>query len=149
MSAAQPHSALQKHSCSLCQQRKVKCDRRGPCANCTKAQAECIFREPAPVRRRKRKAPETDPYAALARYEMILNRLGVNLDTFDGDDTPSKAPEESVQPAHAAAMKEAGRAERANGTGFVNTGRLIIREGRSRYLEKYAATCLAFQESVG
>ncbi|TVY40622.1 Aurofusarin cluster transcription factor [Lachnellula subtilissima] len=68
------------HSCLLCQQRKVKCDRQKPCSNCIKAQAQCVASTPSLPRRRKRKLTEIDLAAKLRKYEHLLKSHGVNID---------------------------------------------------------------------
>ncbi|KAI4245871.1 MAG: hypothetical protein LQ352_006500 [Teloschistes flavicans] len=76
-------SAAQKpksHACVSCQRRKIKCDRRDPCANCIKFRIDCIFRAPAPPRRRPRKSPEAALLARLRRYEELLKGVGVNFE---------------------------------------------------------------------
>jgi hypothetical protein len=45
-------------SCLRCFERKVKCDKNHPCANCTKSNVECIFRIPSAPRRKKKRATE-------------------------------------------------------------------------------------------
>lgn len=63
-------------ACTLCQQRKVKCDRRFPCANCVKAQAQCI---PAVLTRpqRKRRFPERALLDRLRSYEDLLTQNNI------------------------------------------------------------------------
>ncbi|KAA8572310.1 hypothetical protein EYC84_002935 [Monilinia fructicola] len=75
------------HSCILCQQRKVRCDRQKPqCSNCVKARAECIPSTPAAPRRRRRKLSEMDISARLRKYEHLLRVNGIRLDDDeDGD----------------------------------------------------------------
>jgi hypothetical protein len=69
------------HSCVLCQQRKVKCDKQKPtCGNCIKARAECVPSAPTLPRRRKRKIVETDLVARLRRYEQLLKTHGIKVD---------------------------------------------------------------------
>lgn len=79
------------HSCILCQQRKVKCDRQKPCSNCIKARAKCVASTPSLPRRRKRKLTEIDLAAKLRKYEHLLKSHGVNIDDED-------IPEESDEP---------------------------------------------------
>ncbi|KAH7120542.1 fungal-specific transcription factor domain-containing protein [Dactylonectria macrodidyma] len=56
--------------CSLCQRRKVKCDRNYPCSNCVKFAAPCTpCPPPAPRRRRK---PRMELQARLERCEELL-----------------------------------------------------------------------------
>lgn len=68
------------HSCILCQQRKVKCDRQKPCSNCIKAHAECIPSQPAAPRRRRRKLSELDVAARLRKYEHLLRVNGIKIE---------------------------------------------------------------------
>ncbi|CBF82140.1 putative C6 transcription factor [Aspergillus nidulans FGSC A4] len=63
-------------SCTLCRQRKVKCDRQQPCSNCTKAKTQCVFppglgRAP----KRPRKAVEARLLAQLSRLESVVKRM--------------------------------------------------------------------------
>ena len=65
------------HSCVLCQQRKVRCDKQKPCANCVKANVECRVIPPQPPRRRKKKPHERDLVDRLRKYEALLSQHGV------------------------------------------------------------------------
>jgi hypothetical protein len=75
------------HSCVLCQQRKVRCDRQKPCSNCIKARAECVPSAPTLPRRRRRKLTEIDMVGRLRRYEHLLRSHGVKI---DDDDSPGE-----------------------------------------------------------
>ncbi|KAI1334248.1 hypothetical protein F5Y15DRAFT_297528 [Xylariaceae sp. FL0016] len=62
-------------ACVLCQQRKVRCDRKFPCANCIKHQAHCV---PSTQNRpRRRRFPEKELLEQLRKYEDLLreNRI--------------------------------------------------------------------------
>ncbi|RFU75413.1 fungal specific transcription factor domain-containing [Trichoderma arundinaceum] len=72
-------------SCVLCQQRKVRCDRNKPCANCVKAGAECRVIPPQPPRRRKKRLQEKDLLERLRKYEGLLAQHGVKFDAIDPD----------------------------------------------------------------
>ncbi|KAL5085294.1 fungal-specific transcription factor domain-containing protein [Trichoderma sp. SZMC 28011] len=72
-------------SCVLCQQRKVRCDRNKPCANCVKAGAECRVIPPQPPRRRRKKLQEKDLLERLRKYETLLAQNGVKFDAIDPD----------------------------------------------------------------
>src|SRR2546423_13241607 len=76
--------ATRAHACVLCQQRKVKCSRETPCSACIKSRVECVYRDPAPPRRRKRRTPEDILIAKLKRYEELLENAGVKVDPVDG-----------------------------------------------------------------
>ncbi|KAK3390530.1 fungal-specific transcription factor domain-containing protein [Podospora didyma] len=84
-----PESSVMKltrgHSCVLCQQRKVRCDKQKPCANCVKAQVECRVVPPQPPRRRKKKPHERDLIDRLRKYETLLSQHGVNFDPIAHD----------------------------------------------------------------
>ncbi|KAK0379103.1 fungal specific transcription factor domain-containing protein [Colletotrichum limetticola] len=67
-------------SCVLCQQRKVRCDKNKPCANCVKARVECRVIPPQPPRRRKKRLQERDLVDRLKKYESLLAENGVKFD---------------------------------------------------------------------
>jgi hypothetical protein len=85
---AQPSSSRRPQrvlACLLCQQRKVKCDRRFPCANCVKHDARCV---PATQpRRRKRRFPERELLDRVRRYEDLLRMNGVRFEPMHGEET--------------------------------------------------------------
>jgi hypothetical protein len=73
------------HSCVLCQQRKVRCDKQKPCANCVKAQVECRVVPPQPPRRRRKKPHERELIDRLKKYESLLAQHGVNFEPIADD----------------------------------------------------------------
>lgn len=82
---AVPHEAAsikltRGHSCVLCQQRKVRCDKNKPCANCVKAGVECKIVPPQPPRRRKKKPHERELIERLRKYETLLSQNGVDFE---------------------------------------------------------------------
>ncbi|AEO55473.1 hypothetical protein MYCTH_2299337 [Thermothelomyces thermophilus ATCC 42464] len=77
------------HSCVLCQQRKVRCDKQKPCANCVKAQVECRVVPPQPPRRRKKKPHERDLIERLRKYESLLAQHGVKFEPIAHELRPS------------------------------------------------------------
>ena len=148
-----PAKTPQKHSCALCQQRKVKCDRSDPCAGCRKLGIECIFRAPAPPRRRKRRIPETDLHAKLKHYETLLTGYGAKIEELQyskGDDCAALEQngfgigEASIALPHrqSALPKSASQSQgiptpapSSEGSGFV-----VEEKGGSKFLESYALT---------
>jgi hypothetical protein len=63
--------------CKICQQRKVKCDRKDPCTNCLKAGEECVLPPP----KRKKAAPHySDLLIRLKRYEDALRNCGADVE---------------------------------------------------------------------
>jgi hypothetical protein len=69
-------------SCVLCQQRKVRCDKNKPCANCVKAKVECRVVPPQPPRRRKKRLQERDLVDRLKKYESLLTEHGVKFESI-------------------------------------------------------------------
>lgn len=111
-------------SCVLCQQRKVRCDKNKPCANCVKAKVECRVVPPQPPRRRKKRLQEKDLIERLKKYESLLSENGVNFEPIgpelrqdgpqgnDVDDLENDFemlktdPESSMSPSNASVKKE-------------------------------------------
>lgn len=79
-----PFSQLSKPqrvlACKLCQQRKLKCDRKFPCEKCTKSRAQCVPATLAPRHRRRRRFPERELLERLRRYEGLLRQHNINFE---------------------------------------------------------------------
>jgi hypothetical protein len=73
LAATRPSRVL---ACLLCQQRKVKCDRGFPCANCVRAQVQCV---PATQVRRRCRFPERELLERLRRYEDLLHQNNIQF----------------------------------------------------------------------
>jgi hypothetical protein len=67
-------------ACVLCQQRKVKCDRKFPCANCVRADAQCVPASTLAPRQRRRRFPERELLERLRYYEGLLRQNNINFD---------------------------------------------------------------------
>jgi hypothetical protein len=151
--------ATRAHACVLCQQRKVKCSRETPCSACIKSRVECVYRDPAPPRRRKRRTPEDILLAKLKRYEELLENAGVKVDPVGGasggagdgtgddehfEDYDSRRNSEVDNASHSAQDEytarqtplSGGLLSERNGKRPAPQGRFVAEEGRSRYLEK-------------
>ena len=80
MQASPPsQSYRQQHSCALCHQRKVKCDKKNPCSYCASRGVPC-----APLTRsspgpRKKRFPEAELLARLRAYEAALKSYGADI----------------------------------------------------------------------
>lgn len=72
-------------SCVLCQQRKVRCDKNKPCANCVKARVECRVVPPQPPRRRKKRLQEKDLVDRLRKYEVLLSENNIKFESIAAD----------------------------------------------------------------
>ncbi|KAJ6015692.1 hypothetical protein N7540_010283 [Penicillium herquei] len=71
-------------ACVNCQQRKIKCDRKSPCANCLKQRMQCV---PATQSRtRKRRFPERELLGRLRRYEELLRQNKIKFDPLHKDE---------------------------------------------------------------
>ncbi|KAI1076324.1 fungal-specific transcription factor domain-containing protein [Whalleya microplaca] len=98
-------------ACVLCQNRKIKCDRKTPCSNCTKANVTCTPSTPAPARKRRR--PNQDLQQRLARCEELLSEYATAK--------PSDPPAES-----------AGRKDT-----WKPTGKLIVDDGGVKFMGSF------------
>ena len=78
-------------ACVSCQQRKVRCDRNFPCANCIKSRTQCI---PATQvsRRKRRRLPERDLLQRLRKYEDLLRQNNVKFEPLHKDPSEDKEP---------------------------------------------------------
>lgn len=124
------------HSCVLCQQRKVKCDRQKPCSNCVKARAECVVAAPAQPRRRRKKLTESDLVLRLRRYEHLLKSHGVKVELEDLH--PQDYPRTSKNDEDVA-VSELGRLTmNAPASHKQEPGSLFFGQSRAHYVEKYA-----------
>jgi Fungal Zn(2)-Cys(6) binuclear cluster domain len=90
--ATEGSQSRRKHPCVLCQQRKVKCDRSDPCANCVKARVECVSPTTLPPRRRKKRFPEAELLARLRKYEDHLRRYGADIDAINREGPTTGPP---------------------------------------------------------
>ncbi|KAJ5124126.1 uncharacterized protein N7515_007951 [Penicillium bovifimosum] len=101
-------------SCTVCHNRKVKCDRQDPCSNCSKVGVECIYRAPPPRRRKRDK--ETTGTESQGREKSL------------------KRSPEVAKAASTTHNLPAGKNRRTkpleNGS-----GRMILKDGKSIYLD--------------
>ncbi|KAH8895436.1 hypothetical protein GQ53DRAFT_50721 [Thozetella sp. PMI_491] len=84
--SSRPSKPQRVLACVLCQQRKVKCDRRFPCSNCTKSGAQCVPATLTP-RQRRRRFPERVLLERLRKYEDILRQNNIYFEPLHGDAT--------------------------------------------------------------
>lgn len=87
-------------ACVNCQQRKVRCDREVPCANCLKQHTQCV---PATqTRPRKRRFPERELLSRVRKYEDLLRQNNVRFDPLHkyAGTTADEAGESSEEEQH-------------------------------------------------
>lgn len=65
-------------ACLLCQQRKVKCEKKFPCANCVKIGSQCVPTQLAP-RQRRRRFSERELLERLRHYESLLRQNNIKF----------------------------------------------------------------------
>ncbi|KOS17150.1 putative transcriptional regulatory protein [Escovopsis weberi] len=84
-------------ACVLCQHRKIKCDRKSPCAHCVKAKVTCTPSTPAPTRKRRR--PNQDLQERLARCEELLKQYASGPMSLSGEPPKKRAASVTSAPA--------------------------------------------------
>jgi Fungal Zn(2)-Cys(6) binuclear cluster domain len=77
--SSQPSKPQRVLACVLCQQRKVKCNRKFPCSNCLKARVQCVPALLAP-RQRRRRFTERELLDRIRNYEGLLRRNNVKFE---------------------------------------------------------------------
>ena len=153
-------NGLHARSCVTCRKRKVRCDKRHPCSNCNKAAIECVFPGPGRAPRRSRKTPDTELLARLRRLEGVVQSLGkgaeegnehltnsngvpdVPVPSCDGDTTKQKILTGGMIGAFEPPKKDQKDAANTNGL-IKEFGRLVVDEGRSRYVSNKFWTSLS------
>ena len=164
ISTSEASNGLNSRSCVTCRKRKVKCDKRHPCSNCNKAAIECIFPGPGRAPRRSRKPPDTELLARLRRLEGVVQNLGKGIDEYGNETTVEAPPVASQGPTQPNEKEDAGISEESipnpvcgkimsmhepskaemNKNGVVKEfGRLVVDEGRSRYVSNKFWTSLS------
>lgn len=125
-----PSRSLKPFSCVVCHKRKVKCNREVPCSNCAKASVECIYRPPPPPRRRKR---ERDDSRGASREREKSVRRNSREPSFGRNTVLHASPARNLSN---------GAEGRRSGS-----GRMIMREGNSVYLDKLVTLWLIYLET--
>lgn len=151
-------AGLNARSCITCRKRKVKCDKRHPCSNCNRGAIECVFPGPGRAPRRTRKPPDTELLARLRRLEGVVQSLGKGIDE-DGEtiiepqdvkevkevkaekadkleamQEPGTGVTKPVKKCQIPGMHEPNKDDKATKGMVKEFGRLVVEDGRSRYV---------------
>ncbi|KAG0648436.1 Transcription factor vrtR1 [Hyphodiscus hymeniophilus] len=135
-------SDVKKYSCISCRQRKIRCDRRIPCSNCTKASRPCNFVDPVRGKRKKRTATKEGLHAKLRRYEELLRSYGADIEPSEsGTNNFSDAESVSEHDVHMAeGDAESAKMSASSPFTFDETKtKLISKNGSSRYFDTYVS----------
>lgn len=124
---------LKDHSCLICRQRKVKCDRRNPCSNCVKGVQQCTFVAPTRGKRKRTKPPREGLHAKVRRYEELLKSYGVKIEPEDSD---GDSDSEAVSQSGLSTPVETRTPNEPPCCPLQQKPRLIHSEGSSRYIDR-------------
>lgn len=150
-------SGLNSRSCITCRKRKVRCDKRHPCSNCNRAAIECVFPGPGRAPRRSRKPENQELLARLRRLEGVVQKFQKGVDEngmtiIENIEAEENSPQAAVpyakdkikqedhclpsvyEPNRKHDLKDG--AIHGDGTAGVTKefGRLVVEDGRSRYV---------------
>ncbi|KAK4504211.1 hypothetical protein PRZ48_005127 [Zasmidium cellare] len=154
---------LNPRSCVTCRKRKVKCDKLHPCSNCNRAHIECVFPAPGRAPRKSRKVVgdgrDKELLERLRRLEGVVKGMGVEVpgkenDAHEDDSEQRRRSTSGGEPVNgqsntngvngtSEASKNADQEHQrktrwveahTNGRFENKFGRLVVNEGRSRYI---------------
>ncbi|KAJ5636624.1 uncharacterized protein N7484_009937 [Penicillium longicatenatum] len=150
-------------SCVTCRRRKVRCNKRSPCSNCVKTNVECVFPPPGRAPRKSKRPPDAELLSRLRRLEGVIQHLSDKtgeagsvsslspIQTASStlpsaaptNTTANTSPPASINPKTSVDFKaqngvcpfEDNDPKKLAPGKFENEfGRLVIEEGRSRYV---------------
>ncbi|KAE8330986.1 C6 transcription factor [Aspergillus sergii] len=120
-----PMGEVSKRSCNNCRQRKVRCNRKHPCEACSRSRKECVFPGPKRASRRLNRPPVSELMARLRQLE-------------DAERVRLMRPADKDDPDYGSNIEERG----SSGTNLEKpdqSGRLVVKDGRSRYVDDDAS----------
>ncbi|USP76389.1 DNA binding protein [Curvularia clavata] len=134
-------------SCVTCRRRKVKCDKKNPCSNCVRAKIDCVFPGPGRAPRKSRKPPDAELLERLRRLEGVVTSLNAQVEGHEqeaaerqkertGSAVQEECPFESTLPVptHDSATAATGPTDNNIQSLEHRFGRLVVENGRSRYI---------------
>ncbi|KAL5381293.1 hypothetical protein DPSP01_007285 [Paraphaeosphaeria sporulosa] len=139
---------LNPRSCVTCRRRKVKCDKKQPCSNCARAKIECIFPGPGRAPRKSRKPADGELMERLRRLEGVVQSLNAQVEEHEQQDAEREKNGGAVSgcPLGDAGVEQGGCPSGRDLVGAsvvadnsvegleTRFGRLVVDEGRSRYI---------------
>ena len=130
-------------SCTTCRKRKVRCDKKNPCASCLKTGSVCIFPGPGRAPRRSRKPQDAELMARLKRLEGVVQSLN-NVPPSEGEvepwgltvqENPNKIPDTLENLENGGCLGRKIMNKDSPPPGLVKEfGRLSVEGGRSAYV---------------
>jgi hypothetical protein len=140
-------------SCVTCRRRKVRCNKRTPCSNCVKAGIECVFPPPGRAPRKTKRPHDAELLSRLRRLEGVIEQLSGQkpgaAEPLSAVSSPSQhepgpaSPTEARQTTPQTQTADVGKCPFGLDSDPQATkprnlehefGRLVIDEGRSRYV---------------
>ncbi|SCO86079.1 uncharacterized protein FRV6_10206 [Fusarium oxysporum] len=93
----QSRSEPTQRSCAVCHRRKVRCDKRTPCSQCTRSNFPCSYPAAGPITRRARKTTINDVASRIEQMEKTI-------ETFALGKASIASPSEQLTPTDTARM---------------------------------------------
>ncbi|PYI00170.1 hypothetical protein BO71DRAFT_446088 [Aspergillus ellipticus CBS 707.79] len=122
---------MNKRSCTLCNQKKLRCDRKYPCDRCVRGGKACVFPPSKRASRKLNRPPVADLLARINQLEAEVESL-----RFTADNEPGSIPSEQNRPDEQIESHEVkGRRDiphRISG--------LVVEENNSQHLDVEAST---------
>lgn len=139
-----PIPGLSQKSCLACQRMKVKCDKRRPCSRCSKRALDCVYAPPGTRHGQSRQLSKPELLARLERLEGVVKDLEALREDRNGT-----ASSPTVTPTSPESPRGIEKQSLTAGTGLSeqsrphkDVGRLIINDGRSRYISHQTWTMM-------
>ncbi|EXF79248.1 C6 zinc finger protein [Colletotrichum fioriniae PJ7] len=119
-------------ACVFCHQRKIKCDRKSPCANCIKSDQPCVPSTRAPPGAGRRRVVK-DLLERLNQCESLLSQVAPR--DADGRPVNPDTPGSSRDVADSPAMSHISYEEARKQPSSRPNGKIVCDEGRPTFME--------------
>lgn len=129
------NSRLNPRSCVTCRRRKVRCNKQEPtCANCMKADINCIYPPPGRAPRKQRRPQDAELLKRLRRLESVVDNLGAQVDDEGHVHELERRPNEKCSPTSAELLDSSTGVPNRRTSLEHGLGRLMLKDGHSRYV---------------